>query len=147
MICVCVCVCVHVCVCVCVCVSVHVRVGGAGGGVGRQWASYRQPGLQLSIDRSWTPGDLMGGDFHRHGTEGVRSRLLDPWLLLKLMPPQPPTGEVCDYQSCRQCPKLLAFWLDSTPQLPDYSQVGSSPQFTDSSAHYKRDCLSSLCSL
>ena len=32
-----------------------------------------------------------GGDnFHLHGTEGVPSCLLDPWLLSKLLPPQPP---------------------------------------------------------
>jgi hypothetical protein len=28
-----------------------------------------------------------------------------------------PTGEACDYQSHRLCPKLLAFWLDSTPTV------------------------------
>ena len=38
--------------------------------------------------RSWTPGDPMGGDLHLHGMEGVRSCLLDPWLLLKLQLPQ-----------------------------------------------------------
>jgi hypothetical protein len=55
----------------------------------------------------------MGGDFYLHGMDGVRSYLLVPWLLSKLPPPQPPAGEVCVYQSCSQCPKLLAFWLDS----------------------------------
>jgi hypothetical protein len=31
-----------------------------------------------------------GGNFHLHRTEGVPSCLLEPWLLLKLPPPQPP---------------------------------------------------------
>jgi hypothetical protein len=29
---------------------------------------------------------------------------------------EPPTP-FCNYQSHRQCPKLLAFWLDSTPTV------------------------------
>jgi hypothetical protein len=32
----------------------------------------------------------MDGNFHLHGTESVQSCLLDPWLLSKLLPPQPP---------------------------------------------------------
>jgi hypothetical protein len=28
---------------------------------------------------------------------------------------EPPTPWFCDYKSHRQCPKLLAFWLDPTP--------------------------------
>jgi hypothetical protein len=31
-----------------------------------------------------------GGNSHLHGMEGVPSCLLDPWLLLKLLPPRPP---------------------------------------------------------
>ena len=60
-----------------------------------QWAAPRQPGLQSSIGldppTSW---DSMDGDFHLHGTEGVPSCLLDPWLLSKL-PPQQPLQERC----------------------------------------------------
>jgi hypothetical protein len=52
-----------------------------------------------------------------------------------------PTPYFYDYQSSRQCPKLLAFCLDSTPQLPDCSQGCSSPQLPDSLTHYKRGCL------
>ena len=50
----------------------------------RQWAAHRQLGLQSSIGLH-----PMGGEFHLHGTDGVRSCLLDPWLLSKLPPPQP----------------------------------------------------------
>ena len=32
-------------------------------------------------------------------------------------------GEAGGYQLCRQCPKLLAFWLDSSPQLPSNSKI------------------------
>ena len=32
----------------------------------------------------------MGGNFHLLRTKGIRSCLLGPWLLLKLLPPQPP---------------------------------------------------------
>jgi hypothetical protein len=70
-----------------------------------------------------------------------------PLAPIEVTAPTAPTGEVCDYQSRRQCPKLLAFWLDSTPQLPDYSQVCSSPQLSDGPAHYKRGCLAPPCSL
>jgi hypothetical protein len=54
-----------------------------------QWAMYRQPGLQWSLDLEprW---DQVGGNFHLHGTEGIRSCLLKPWLLSKLLTPQPP---------------------------------------------------------
>jgi hypothetical protein len=50
---------------------------------------HRQPGLQSSLDLEpqW---DLMGGNFHLHGSEGIRSCLLDPWLLSKLLTPKPP---------------------------------------------------------
>jgi hypothetical protein len=52
---------------------------------------HRQPGLQssLGLEPRWDP---VGGNFHLYGMEGVRSCLLDPWLLLKLLPPQPPQG-------------------------------------------------------
>ena len=46
--------------------------------------------LVSSQAKVWKPGDPMGGDFHLHGTEGVRLCLLGPWLLLKLLLPQPP---------------------------------------------------------
>jgi hypothetical protein len=54
-----------------------------------QWAAHRHPGLQLSIGLE-PRGESMGGDFYLYGTEGVRSSLLDPRLLSKLPPPQPP---------------------------------------------------------
>jgi hypothetical protein len=34
--------------------------------------------LVSSGTKVWNPGDPMGGDFHIHGTEDVRSCLLDP---------------------------------------------------------------------
>jgi hypothetical protein len=60
--------------------------------------------------RSWTPGDPIGGDFHLHGTEGVWSCLLDPWLLLKLLPPQPHKRGMwlSVMQTMSQAPGILA---------------------------------------
>jgi hypothetical protein len=49
---------------------------------------------------------------------------LDP---VEVTTPTAPTGEMCDYQLSRQCLKLQAFRLDTTPELPDHSQVCSSP--------------------
>ena len=46
--------------------------------------------LFSSQAKVWNPGDPMGGDFYLHGAEVVRSCLLDPWLLSKLLCPQPP---------------------------------------------------------
>ena len=63
----------------------------------------------------------MGGNFHLHGTEGVPSCLLDPWLLSKLPPPQPQQEK--RVASSHVCPKLLAFWLDSSSQLPSNSKI------------------------
>ena len=62
-----------------------------------QWAMHRQPGLQLrlGLEPWWDP---VGGNFHLHGTEGIPSCLLDPWLLSKLPPPTVPKGEACGYQ-------------------------------------------------
>ena len=42
-----------------------------------------------------------------------------PLAPVEVTAPTAPTGEVCGYQSstCTQCPKLLAFWLDSTPTV------------------------------
>jgi hypothetical protein len=37
--------------------------------------------------------------------------------------PTAPTGETCVYQLGRQFPKLLAFWLDSSPQLLSNSKI------------------------
>jgi hypothetical protein len=50
---------------------------------------YAQSGLQVSWDLEpwWSP---MGGNFHLHGMVGIRTYLLDPWLLSKLWSPQPP---------------------------------------------------------
>jgi hypothetical protein len=46
----------------------------------------------------WSPVELRGGtpvgpggdNIHLRGTKAILSCLLDPWLLLKLSPPQPP---------------------------------------------------------
>jgi hypothetical protein len=54
-----------------------------------QWAALRQPVLQSSIGLE-PQGEPMGGDFYLYGTEGIRSCILDPRLLSKLPPPQPP---------------------------------------------------------
>jgi hypothetical protein len=65
---------------------------------------------------------------------GVWPCPLGPWLLLQTQPPTVPLRDVRGHQSCRQCPKLLVFCLDSTPtvtyqvcsspKLPGNSQVG-----------------------
>jgi hypothetical protein len=80
---------------------------------------HRQPGLQLSLGlEPWW--ELMGSNFHpptwdrRHSFDHVLG-LLAP---VEVTAPIAPTGEVCGYQSHRQCPKLLALWLDSTPTPP-----------------------------
>ena len=38
-----------------------------------------------------------------------------PLAPVEITTPTAPTGDMCDYLSHRQCPKPLAFWLDSTP--------------------------------
>jgi hypothetical protein len=40
-----------------------------------------------------------------------------PLALVEVSAPTASAGKVYDYESCRQCPKLLAFWLDSTPTV------------------------------
>ena len=45
------------------------------------------------------------------------------WTSVEVTTPTAPTGEACGYQSHRQCPKVLAFWLDSSPQLPSNSKI------------------------
>jgi hypothetical protein len=84
-----------------------------------QWAAHRQPGLQsrLGLEPQRNP---VGGNFHLHGTEGFRSCPLAP---VEITTPTTPTGEACGYQSHRQCTKILAFWLDSSPQLSSNSKI------------------------
>ena len=73
----------------------------------------------------------------RPGSCGAVGKVLEPWgtwwvvistYMGQIMSPGPRapvevttpttlTEEVCDYQSRRQCPKLLAFWLDSIPTV------------------------------
>ena len=73
-----------------------------------QWAVHRQPGLQSSKDlEPW-------------GTRWDRRCLImspGPLAPVEVTAPTAPAGEVCYYQSRRQCLKLLAFWLDSTPTV------------------------------
>jgi hypothetical protein len=82
---------------------------------------HRQPGSQSSTGLEAPPPtptpDLVGGDFHLHGTVGVWPHLLGPWLLSQLQPSSAPYRVVCGYQSHRQCLKLLVFCLDSTPTV------------------------------
>jgi hypothetical protein len=66
--------------------------------------SSHQPGRHVNscgamdyAQTAWSPVQLRGetpvgpgrGNFHLHGTEGIPSCLLDPWILSKLPPPQP----------------------------------------------------------
>jgi hypothetical protein len=63
-----------------------------------QWAVHRQPeppGLEPR-------GDPVGGDFHLHGTEGIRSCLNS---CRSYPTPKAPTGEMCGYQSRRSSTK------------------------------------------
>jgi hypothetical protein len=48
---------------------------------------------------------------------------LGPQAPVEVTVPTAPTGEAFDYQSRRQSPKLLAFRLDSSPQLPSNSKI------------------------
>ena len=55
---------------------------------------YAQTGWSPVELRSWTLVGPNGGNFHLHGTEGVPSCLLAPWLLLNLPPPHPPQERI-----------------------------------------------------
>jgi hypothetical protein len=51
---------------------------------------YAQTGWSPVELRSWTRVGQGGYNFHLYGMEDIPSCLLDPWLLSKLLPPQPP---------------------------------------------------------
>ena len=81
-----------------------------------QWAVHRQPeppGLEPR-------GELMGGDFSLYGTEGIRSCLLDPRLLSKLLPPQPPQERCVAISHVGAAPSLPTNerYLLSNPESP-----------------------------
>jgi hypothetical protein len=80
-----------------------------------QWAVHRQPRLQLS--KGLKPRETDGWWFPL--TCDRRCSIMSPGPLapVKVTASTAPTGEVCDYQSRRQCPKLLAFWLESIPTV------------------------------
>jgi hypothetical protein len=46
-----------------------------------------------------------------------------PLAPVEVTTPTAPTREACGFQSHRQCPKLLAFWLESSSQLPSNSKI------------------------
>ena len=83
------------------------------------WAMHRQPGLQssLCLEPHW---NYMGGNFHLHGTEGIGSCLLGPWLLLKVPPPQPPQERCVAISHVGAAPSLPTNerYLLSNPESP-----------------------------
>ena len=61
--------------------------------------------LVSSWDEVLNPGRTCGSNFHLHRMEGVPSCLLDPWLMSKLPPPQPPKEGPGGYQPHRNTTK------------------------------------------
>ena len=76
--------------------------------------------LVSSRAKVWKPGDLMGGDFHLHGMEGVPSCLLAFWLLSKLPSPQPPQERCVAISHVGAAPSLPTNerYLLSNPESP-----------------------------
>jgi hypothetical protein len=76
-----------------------------------QWSAHRQPSLQSSkvLEPRGPNGWWFPPTWDRCSIVST-----GPLAPVKVIAPIAPAGKVCDSKSRRQCPKLLAFWLDST---------------------------------
>ena len=103
-----------------------------------QWAAHRQPGLQSSIGlesqgTQW-PGLQSSIGLESQGTQWVVISTYMGWKVFNHVSWTPGScrsyrphspHRSCGFQSPRQCPKLLTFWLDSSSQLPSNSKITS----------------------